>query len=75
MRRWCLVVLACGLAGCAASVLGADREGIWFREPFIGGSMQSQAEAHCAQYGKRAVLQGRLEPTRFALPVVAYNCV
>ena len=64
------------LSGCQATVVGENPDGIWFREPFIGGgSMQAQATRHCAQYGKTAVYQGTLDPTQgYALPVAAYNC-
>lgn len=73
-----ILILACllPLTGCGAAVLGENPEGIWFREPFLGGGwMQSQAEEHCAQYGKKAVYASTLDPTKgYALPVVAYNC-
>lgn len=64
------------LAGCA-SVVGENKEGIWFREPFVGGwDMDEEASRHCAQYGKTAVRAGDLNPTRgYALPIVAFNCV
>jgi hypothetical protein len=64
------------LSGCGATVLGENPEGIWFREPFIGGGdMAGQAARHCAKYGKTAAYAGNLDPTRgYALPVVSYNC-
>lgn len=65
------------LAGCGATEVGKNAEGIWFREPFVGGwDMQDEAETHCAKYGKTAVRAGDLNPTRgYALPIVAFNCV
>lgn len=63
------------LAACS-SVVGENREGIWFREPFIGGwDMQDEADRHCAKFGKTAVRAGDLNPTGYALPVVSFNCV
>ncbi|MFO1120253.1 MAG: hypothetical protein U1E38_09235 [Rhodospirillales bacterium] len=63
------------LAACS-SVVGENKQGIWFREPFIGGwDMQDEADRHCAKYGKTAVRAGDLEPTGYALPVVSFNCV
>ena len=64
------------LCGCGATVVGENPEGIWFREPFIGGGdMDGQAARHCVEYGKTAVRAGTLDPARgYALPVVAYNC-
>jgi hypothetical protein len=64
------------LSGCGATVVGENPEGIWFREPFIGGGdMAGKAERHCAKYGKSGVYAGTLDPTQgYALPVVAYNC-
>ena len=63
------------LSACGATVVGENPEGIWFREPFIGGGMAGQAARHCAKYGKTAVYAGTLDPTQgYALPVVAYNC-
>ncbi|MBK8211099.1 MAG: hypothetical protein IPK78_15215 [Rhodospirillales bacterium] len=64
------------LAGCGATVLGENKDGIWFREPYAGGwDMQSEATEHCAKFGKKAVRAGVLDPTQgYALPVVAYNC-
>jgi hypothetical protein len=64
------------LCGCGATVLGENPEGIWFREPFVGGGdMAAQAARHCAKYGKIAVRAGTLDPTQgYALPVVSYNC-
>lgn len=63
------------LAACA-SVAGENKEGIWFREPFIGGwDMQEEADRHCAKFGKTAVRAGDLAPTGYALPIVSFNCV
>jgi hypothetical protein len=64
------------LGGCEATVLGENKHGIWFREPFIGsGHTQSQALRHCAQFGKTANYVGTLDPGQgMTLPVVAYNC-
>jgi hypothetical protein len=63
------------LHGCGATVVGENPEGIWFREPFIGGDMAEQAARHCAKYGKTAAYAGTLDPTQgYALPVVSYNC-
>ena len=64
------------LGGCGATVVGENPEGIWFREPFIGGGdMAKRASRHCAKYGKAGVYAGTLDPTEgYALPVVAYNC-
>jgi hypothetical protein len=64
------------LSGCGATVVGENPEGIWFREPFIGGGdMAGQAARHCAKYGKTGVYAGTLDPTQgYALPVVSYNC-
>lgn len=64
------------LGGCGATVVGENKDGIWFREPYIGGwDMQSDATRHCAKYGKTAVRAGSLDPTKhYALPIVAYNC-
>lgn len=64
------------LGGCGATVLAENKDGIWFREPYVGGwGMQGDAARHCEQFGKRAVRAGDLDPTRgYALPVVAYNC-
>ena len=71
-----VVVPVLMLAGCGATVVGENKDGIWFREPYVGGwDMQSDASRHCAQYGKTAVRAGTLDPTQgYALPVVAYNC-
>ena len=76
MRMFLILACVLPLAGCGATVLGQNRDGIWFREPYIGGGwMQSQAEEHCAAYGKTAVYAGTLDPTKgYALPVVSYNC-
>ncbi len=65
------------LAGCGATEVGKNPEGIWFREPFIGGGdMQDEAGKHCAKFGKTAVRAGDLNPTQgYALPIVAFNCV
>jgi len=64
------------LAGCGATEVGSTKQGIWFREPFVGtGDMAGQAERHCAKFGKTASYAGTLDPTKgFSLPVVAYNC-
>ena len=64
------------LRGCGATAVGENPEGIWFREPFIGGGdMAGEAARHCAKYGKVGVYAGTLDPTEgYALPVVAYNC-
>jgi hypothetical protein len=64
------------LSGCGATVVGEDPEGIWFREPFIGGGdMAEQAARHCAKYGKTAAYAGTLDAAHgYALPVVSYNC-
>jgi hypothetical protein len=64
------------LSGCGSTVVGENPEGIWFREPFIGGGdMAAKAARHCAKYGKAGVYAGYLDPTQgYALPVVAYNC-
>ena len=70
-----LVIVAGALGGCQATVVGSNRDGIWFRDPFLGGGdMAGQAQRHCAQYGRTAALRGTLEPTQYALPVVAYDC-
>jgi len=64
------------LSGCGATVMGANPEGIWFREPFIGtGGADAAAREHCASYGKTAVYKGTLAPAKgYALPVIAYDC-
>jgi hypothetical protein len=75
VRSSMLVICVLALAGCEATVMGSNPEGIWFREPFVGGgAMRAQADRHCAKYGKAAVYKGTLEPTQYALPVVAYDC-
>lgn len=68
--------LVLSLGACSARVEGANSDGIWFREPFIGGwDMTERAEEHCSKYGKQATLQGTMAPAQgYALPIVAYNC-
>lgn len=75
-RGLAILLLGLAAAGCEATVVGSNPEGIWFRDPFIGGSdMQGQANRHCARYGKTAVLQGTLDPAQgYALPITAYDC-
>ena len=74
--RAVLIAAVTSLCGCGATVVGENPEGIWFREPFVGGGdMAAQAARHCAKYGKIAVRAGTLDPTQgYALPVVSYNC-
>ena len=71
-----ILLLVLMLGGCGATVVAENKDGIWFREPYIGGwDMQSDATSHCAKYGKTAVRAGSLDPTKhYALPIVAYNC-
>ena len=43
------------LHGCGATAVGENPEGIWFREPFIGGGdMAGEAARHCASTAKSA---------------------
>jgi hypothetical protein len=76
LRVLALLTSALPIAGCGATVLGENKQGIWFREPFIGfGGMESAAERHCAQFGKTAERVGTLDPGQgYTLPVVAFNC-
>lgn len=71
-----LPMMLLALTGCGATVVGENADGIWFREPFIGGwNMQDDATQHCATLGKSAVRVGTLAPRGgFGLPIVAFNC-
>jgi len=75
-RRLAVLLLGLAAGGCEATVVGSNPDGIWFRDPFIGGfDMNQQAARHCAKYGKTAVLRGTLDPAQgYSLPITAYDC-
>ncbi len=63
-RLTLLVLATIALTGCN-SVLSGDENSVMVQRPAIAlTSTKGAAEAHCARYGKTAVLEGRLVGNR-----------
>ncbi len=66
------------LSGCSdATVLGGGPTWVWVKEPVVGsGDADKVASAYCAQYGKKAFLEQRLQLNRDQVlqPTLKYAC-